>query len=304
MTNVLYLGMASDILLPFLLVPDLSTLYVIDTFDYYHTATFAVSGYTLDHQHRQLLNILEKGNDSEFDEEKATKSICSMPYGEAKILKIDQSDNLYPEIATNDYDDKGLFWKVSMLYNNKIVNIIIYYGDFCKTWNSDVNNINHLIISGSVATHLFIDTENSIKNDSYQNKERTTILFKMFQERMIKPFFVYGQQATKSLSYNRFEYDPIKYGKYELNVFTNHANFENGILPLLKLKVKNIDHKTLKVEFEDYETDSEKKKRKSEIITSSSNKKRKIADGKKRSISKKRKSKKSKKRKSKKRKNC
>ena len=36
--NVLYLGMADDIMSPLLLLPDISTIYVIDMFDRYYSS--------------------------------------------------------------------------------------------------------------------------------------------------------------------------------------------------------------------------------------------------------------------------
>jgi hypothetical protein len=55
---VLYCGMADDILTPFLLIPNLKTLYVIDKFD----RAFSKDR-TLEGQHREIVSILKAGND-------------------------------------------------------------------------------------------------------------------------------------------------------------------------------------------------------------------------------------------------
>ena len=55
--NVMYCGMAHDIMLPLLLIPDLDNLFVIDNFDW----CYSPDG-TIDGQRNTIIQILENGN--------------------------------------------------------------------------------------------------------------------------------------------------------------------------------------------------------------------------------------------------
>lgn len=137
--NVLYLGMADDIMPPLLLVPDLTTLYVIDKFD----KRFSPDS-TFYSQKNDIFNTLSNGSDLD----KRSRKIYN-----------DNDDSLHflegkSKIISNV--DDGNVWRLQFEYMNKIRNLIYYHHrDFLEEWPSEIIDIKHVMTMGSFGWYCF-----------------------------------------------------------------------------------------------------------------------------------------------------
>ena len=152
--NVMYFGMAIDIVGPMQLVPDFDTIYTINTVD-------PCIGYggSIKNIIKIIKIILETG-----------KNIYALPEGKDLGLFSDDMniiiDVVSPSIIINetfyDYDNNiineiniseekpMIKWHLKFNYDGKIRNLIYYFNyNFTCEWSRDITNINHFLFQGS-----------------------------------------------------------------------------------------------------------------------------------------------------------
>jgi hypothetical protein len=224
--NVLYLGMADDIMAPLLLVPDLDTLYVLNVLDKSY-------GSWEDHKIR-IRAILEQGGDRNLVEEfyldkNARKS---MPRGRkwknvhtlagpstilsdedtevSECMRGSNSQNKYKYCYTMSV------WRLDFMYNGKIRHLVYYYNyDFVQyVWPEEIQNIQHYIWNGAYSWGRMIE---------YPTKENFR---QMTMERSAPEAYVYAL----SFNHRKFPEHMLVYNgheRYGLSVAKMKLNFSD-----------------------------------------------------------------------------
>jgi len=163
--NVLYLGMAYDIMAPLLLVPNLTTLYVIDKFD-----TFFSPDGTFEGQKRDIVNILINGSDIDSHSRKIfMEESNDIHYLENKAKIISEKDD-------------GKVWRLKFEYMDQVRNLVFYHHrDFLEEWPVEIVNVRHVMVMGSFGWYCFrmgdYDCSKALKS---MLKERTTESFRFY----------------------------------------------------------------------------------------------------------------------------
>lgn len=165
--NVLYLGMADDIISPLLLVPNFTTLFVIDHFE----DTFS-SDKTIQGQKKDIKEILINGSDEKSHWRKKKDPICYLRTP-SKIIR--------------DTEENGV-WRLEFVYDGKMRKLISYLDtNFQELWPDEVDNIKHIIGIGSCSWLDFIPD----KLDPIFRTRGNDIFITMFAERTDVPFTFY-----------------------------------------------------------------------------------------------------------------
>jgi len=133
--NILYCGMADDILTPMILVPNFTAIFVIDLFD----SAFAKNR-TWEGQKRDILQCLKDGNN-----EKSHHRDVYLHYDKSTpTYSIDEQCNIKEEI------DNGKIWKVKFYYKGiKRELIYFHHTNFIANWDEEIKNISHLMCMGA-----------------------------------------------------------------------------------------------------------------------------------------------------------
>jgi hypothetical protein len=200
MKNILYLGMAWDIMLPMLAEPDFDTLYVLNQIDYAYGSW--------DHHMKTILSILKDGSDENVMSSKNPSKFQKQYYNEngSKSLRVHRlsgtskilSDNVkeldrndfqelsdYPKIEVYDYKSSKFnpnkAWRISFLYENKIRNLVYYATSFLSEWPSEIKNIQSIFWPGSYEW-----------NDL--RLEKSKIIRNMIETRSTLPLSIYTQE--------------------------------------------------------------------------------------------------------------
>ncbi len=153
-TNVLYLGMATDIMGPILLVPEFDTIYVLNVLDR------AFGGSWEDHKTR-IRTILKDGSDENVEKHDfwyEHNHKTGYPSKEIHTL-------LGPSIITYDIDNQGYDinakWQLEFIYNGKKRKLIYYY-DFnflYNLWADEITNINHILWNGTYCWYRIMEED-------------------------------------------------------------------------------------------------------------------------------------------------
>src|SRR5437762_9108983 len=109
--KVLYLGMAGDIMLPLLVVENLTTLFVIDKFDPCYSKDKTWKGLKED-----IKDVLSNGS----DENSRSRKIHVEDHWNKSIHYLETKS-----IITLDVDD-GSVWRLKFIYNRKERELIYY----------------------------------------------------------------------------------------------------------------------------------------------------------------------------------
>ena len=204
--NVLYLGMANDILTPFLLEPNLTNLYVIDLFD----DTYS-SDKTLNGQRRDIKNKLKTGIDIKEDIRiKYPDVILKDPTNYKPDYSIDLK---HKAIITKETDD-GEVWTLEFILDGICRKLISYYDrNFEDIWPKEVTNISHIIGIGAYAVDLFImNFDESAINKMFE--ERTTEEWTYYECNYGKNWHpvhpVYNHISKKNIQKTQNPYEWIK----------------------------------------------------------------------------------------------
>lgn len=178
MATVVYLGMATDIMAPLLLVPEVTTLFVIDWLD----EAFSPDG-TFEGQKREIKNTLTDGNDE--------RTRGRMIYLEAEEEEREEMDDIEAYLRENGFwihylpekaqilseQDNGQCWRLQFSLNRILRELVFYHErNFFDEWPSEIVNVDHVMTMGA-------STDNDLG-------EFPAMLAKMITERT-KDHFVY-----------------------------------------------------------------------------------------------------------------
>lgn len=145
--NMLYCGMANDISTPLILPIHWDTLYVMDMFD----EAYSSDG-TLEGQKKDIIRQLVKGHNQDdpmlawfIDKLKSEPSNTSL---RTEISKYQLT--FTPCKILKDEDVNGR-WHLEIEQSGKIKNIIVFHNyNFCRSWPSEIRNIDFLTAFGAV----------------------------------------------------------------------------------------------------------------------------------------------------------
>jgi hypothetical protein len=169
MTNILYCGMANDIMSPLLLVPDTKVIYVISLFDEH----FSSKG-TWASQKEDIKKVLVDGNDK--SKQKATID----KQGSIDYYKRDHYLHSDAKLEEEEDNPNNKRWRLKFKYLGDEKELIYYYErDATHEWPEEITNIRHLMFQGSLSADRF-----GIK--------KYAIFREMLKERCQPNFLMYG----------------------------------------------------------------------------------------------------------------
>jgi hypothetical protein len=199
-TNALYFGMATDIMTPLLLIPDVDNIYVMNKVDKCYGGS--INGikreikYTLLQGKKKLEDVFTENGEDAYENE----YIVNDPefYEEVKIDPTNLGSHSLPhgqcQLLYDYYDKETLRWELKFRYNNKVRKLIYYFDfDFCDSWPGEINTLQHLVFNGAL----------SIDNLSEPKYELTV---KMIEQRALQP-------TMYALAFNH-PWFPVKYTLY------------------------------------------------------------------------------------------
>lgn len=132
--NVMYLGMADDILLPLLIAPELDNLFVISRFDAAYSPDATAWGQRADI--RQTLELGHNGSSRHIKLARKYRGeeVTRLPLGPCQILH-----DVF----------RGGEWNLSFQYGPITVRMLYQYRDFVSVWDSRMRDIDHVICVGA-----------------------------------------------------------------------------------------------------------------------------------------------------------
>lgn len=161
--NILYCGMADDILTPLIIEPNFSKLFVIDLFD----SCYSSQG-TFNSLMKDIKTHLKNGSnkDSKF----VIDHVEKIQYLEDKCKIIEENIHIYPNLAVR--------WYLKFEYL-ELPRELIYYSEFNikNKWPTDVTNISVIMCMGAYFGEYLIYTNNKIEE---MIKTRTIMPLKFY----------------------------------------------------------------------------------------------------------------------------
>jgi len=165
MTNILYIGMADDIISPLLLCPDFDTLFVIDIFNGY-----SEDG-TFENQKKLIIDTLINGYTKMIPCECDPKILYYSKYIGGMATVISNTDtNIIDTENTDDGENlvEGGVWTLKFEWNGKIRTMIRYEMNMNKSiWPTEIVNISHIITIGC------IDWNSVVKNYIHTGRDNS-----------------------------------------------------------------------------------------------------------------------------------
>lgn len=243
MKKILYLGMATDIMLPLLAEPDFDTLFVINNID----TAFG----TWEHQMKHILTILEDDSDKNVMEEYEDELKPQEHYLEhngmkskrihklsnpCKILSNNSNEIELEDITAGDKikswkvlvfknkEENKVSWRVSFEYENKVRNLIYYSHSFLEEWNPEIKGIKSIFWNGAYSW-------------DYLNLSKSKTLINMIETRSELPLTFYGDHYTHKLFPIHLHYycgksrDGNKVCKMVLQNFDDVKYYDQGLKP-------------------------------------------------------------------------
>jgi len=167
--NVLYAGMARDIITPLELVPHLDNLYVMDLFDsaYILSKKTSEGPRTIDDQRNDIIEMLVNGHFFIIDPDDE--------YDEGRIIEIRK---LPAKILSDKREDKK--WNLTFEFEGKIRNLVVYTMEYqINEWPKEIDNLQYIFSIGASFSceDDDKDREKCIKNITNMIKTRTTKKF-------------------------------------------------------------------------------------------------------------------------------
>jgi hypothetical protein len=226
--NVLYLGMATDIMAPMLLVPDFDNIYVISLVD-------RAFGGSWEEQKMRIRIILKDGSDKNVEKSEWWYEPYKTGHppkenhtlvGPSKIIYDfdNRTDNKPSNYKPTEYDTYAK-WELHFEYNGKIRKLIYYYDvDFNnEIWPKNISNINHILWNGTYSWWRIMEDDSEL-------------LRKMMMERLATGAYLYALSFNHQgfpehiLIYDGHERDGTLVAKMKLD-FSNpewwKKNYEN-----------------------------------------------------------------------------
>lgn len=134
--NILYCGMADDIITPLILCPNFKKLFVIDLFD----RAFSKGG-TFEDQKEDIIQTLENGNDLKSHH----REVCLKYFPNYPI------NHLKGSCSIKSNEDDGEVWRLHFDYLGVPRELIFFHhSDFTDEWDNEIQNIEHLFSVGAV----------------------------------------------------------------------------------------------------------------------------------------------------------
>lgn len=257
--NVLYLGMADDILSPFWLIPNIENLWVIDLFD----GAFC-TGYTRDSQRNDIRKYI---NDMGFKilsdnlevthKSDRTRDIKFFEEKNAWCIETgkNKGDGYYKftkkplEIIKNDKSMEGI-WTVTFQYpGQNVIRQLKYFSDnFWKEWNEEIQDLTDIV--GIEAVGLDYYEEDDCEHLDIMNKmflERTREKFTLHLLEFLHYYFpykieIYEQRQCDFPTKRKIAYFPVdksKSGNKIINYILSHQNFISSLKEFISWKVKD-----------------------------------------------------------------
>ncbi len=156
--HVLYLGMGGDIMAPLLLVPDLTTLFVLDIFD----DCFSTDG-TEAGQRADIRGVLTRGTDELTRgswcyaiDKRQTFSLKRWLSGEKRPAGKASIVHRLPAravILSETLDEKACIWRLTFSYNGQERKLVSFYDhDFLtQRWPAEVRDVCAVMVMGAFA---------------------------------------------------------------------------------------------------------------------------------------------------------
>lgn len=236
-TNVMYFGMAIDIVGPMQLVPDFDTIYTINCVDkcanYGGSITNIVKIIKLILTTGKNIYALPEGKDlGLFSDDKNIVIDVVSPSTIINETYYDYNDNIVSEI--DDSEDGGIKWHLTFNYNGKNRDLVYYFNyNFRSKWHHSIININHILFQGS---YDFYRLNNRFNETSGEEEENTpdTIVIRMIETRSIMPVSIYGLEVFNPLMPYKKK---IKYCSFEeryclQNIAYITYNTVDGVFPV------------------------------------------------------------------------
>jgi len=133
--NVIYCGMADDILTPLILVPTLSNLFVIDYFD----SAFAKNR-TWEGQKEDIKQCLVNGNNKNSHHREVYLKYSK----KVEIFYIDEPCEIISDV------DIDKCWTLSFKYKDTVRTLTYFHHtNFIANWDSRIKNISHVMCMGA-----------------------------------------------------------------------------------------------------------------------------------------------------------
>jgi len=167
--NVVYLGMENDIMAPLLLVPDLTTLYIMQHLD----SAFSREG-TYDSLKADIKQTLIDGSD-----ENSWGREISLEFYKGPLTQENNIHYLKTKSTIINESDDGNVWRMEFLYDN-IPRKLVFFKEynFEEPWPEEIKNIKHILGLGAITLAFSLE---------YESGE----LIQMFCERTISPWNYY-----------------------------------------------------------------------------------------------------------------
>lgn len=214
-TNVMYFGMAFDIVGPMQLVPDFDTIYTINFVDpcigYGGSIKNIIKIIKLILTTGKNIYALPEGKDlGLFSDDPNIVIDIVAPSTIINETYYDYDNNIVSEI--DDSEDRKIKWHLTFNYNGKDRKLIYYFNyNFTYKWALDIININHFLFQGSYDFAFLNNKFNEISGEIEKNTPDTTVI-RMIETRSIMPVSIYGLEVFNPLMPYKKQ---IKYCSFE-----------------------------------------------------------------------------------------
>jgi hypothetical protein len=167
-TNVLYLGMAWDIMSPLLLVPDLDKIYAIDRVD--TSLIIGRDGDNWEEQKSEIKQILLDGSTINSK----TKLYSDEDY-------FSETHYLPSKSTILEESDKDNRYYLKFNYNGKDRELIYYHHiNFKSIWNDEIKDISHLLTIGTETFNYYEHEGNKILQTMYNERCKNSYVYALY----------------------------------------------------------------------------------------------------------------------------
>lgn len=199
--NVLYLGMANDILSPFCLIPDIENIYVIDLFD-----TFISPENSRNSQRKAIIDVLVKMGFDIINENLLASHKTDHSYY-IKFFK-DRIKFATPEESIEDYqyeidlmkNEQSMEGEWTIMFKHPKQTVIrqlkIFSSNFYTKWDDQITEITDVLGMGAITTDSILE-----------NKYRKILINRMLNERTKNQFTLYISGMPNRILLRQFKFE-------------------------------------------------------------------------------------------------